>query len=269
MGGPGARADGPGEGRRQRLAIRLISDATHTLVEGEPGMRRRFIDWNLFHVEPRFASIRGRLRRLAAQRAAWLKSGARGHAIWDRPYAEALCDLARARQRFSQSLAAGFGELTRDVDWFSDLALHWRSGVGSLGEVLDRLEQTRESDAARGFTGLGASRDDFAFIQDGRRWVGSRGETKVVGSLLQLAAQQVVEAAGNNSAVWLVDDLAAELADDSQQRLFEILQAGAMQILLTALPDRAPAADGPVFHVEQGRVTPAQAPNRRPLLSVI
>jgi recombinational DNA repair ATPase RecF len=120
--------------------------------------------------------------------------------------------------------------------------------------LVGRLREAREADVQRGFTSVSGSRDDFRLLQGGRRWVGSRGESKVVGVLLQLAGQAVVEESGGPSAVWLVDDLAAELSDESCHRLFAAIQQRAPQVLLTALPGKAPRSFASMFHVEQGAV---------------
>ena len=37
---------------RRRFYVRLIADNSQQLLEGQPGLRRLFLDWNLFHVEP-------------------------------------------------------------------------------------------------------------------------------------------------------------------------------------------------------------------------
>jgi DNA replication and repair protein RecF len=217
-------------------------------------MRRRFVDWNLFHVEPRFGEWRADFRRVASQRNAWLRAGARGPAVWDRAYAEGMARIEAARQGFAARLAESFSVLTTEIEWFQGLQLEWRSGLGDAEDSLSRLEDARETDRRRGFTALGLSRDDLAITADGHRWAGSRGEAKIVGVLLQVAAQRIVDALIGLPALWLVDDLSAELADASSDRLLEIVSADATQLIVTSLPGRMFESVGPSFHVEQGSV---------------
>jgi len=258
----GAKGDGPGVGLSHRLQVRLVSEATHTLVEGEPSIRRRFVDWNVFHVEPGFGALRARYRRVGAQRNAWLRAGGKGHPVWDRPYAQVLAELAAARAGFVRSMATAVEALTAEIGWYEELGLEWRTAVGDADETLERLRGARDADVQRGFSGVGPSRDDLRVNLGGRRWVGSRGETKIVGVLLQLAAQAVVQSVTGRHAVWLVDDLSAELGDDASARLADILTQRADQVILTALPGRQPLRWRAMFHVEQGAVQPSPRPLR-------
>ena len=223
-------------------------------------MRRRFVDWNLFHVEPRFGGWRACFKRVASQRNAWLRAGARGPAVWDRPYVETMAEIEAARRGFAQRLADSFSGLTADIEWFQGLRLEWRSGLGDVEDSLSRLEAARATDRRRGFTGLGLSRDDLAITADGHRWAGSRGEAKIVGVLLQLAAQRIVDTMIGLPGLWLVDDLSAELADVSCDRLLESVRARAPQLIMTALPGRALQSAESLFHVEQGVVRPVTSP---------
>jgi len=252
--GTGYSKEGQGSSRRRPFLVRLVCDATPALVEGEPSMRRRFVDWNLFHVEPRFGEWRAGFRRVASQRNAWLRAGARGPAVWDRAYAEGMAQIEAARQGFADLLSDSFSTLTADIEWFQGLRLEWRSGLGNVEENLSRLEDARATDRRRGFTALGLSRDDLAITADGHRWAGSRGEAKIVGVLLQLAAQRIVDSQSALPALWLVDDLSAELADASSDRLLGIISAEAPQLIATALPGRVFQSVGSLFHVEQGIV---------------
>jgi recombinational DNA repair ATPase RecF len=91
------------------------------------------------------------------------------------------------------------------------------------------------------------------------RWSGSRGQGKVVGVLLQIAAEEVVAEATTARAVWLVDDLDAELSMDWSSRLLTILSDHAEQMLVTSLPGKIAPKEGEgvadrMFHVEHGAV---------------
>ena len=41
----------------EKLHVRLIAENSQTLLEGGPAVRRLFLDWNLFHVEPRYFDL--------------------------------------------------------------------------------------------------------------------------------------------------------------------------------------------------------------------
>lgn len=242
------------------LPVRLICETTHALVDGEPSLRRRFLDWNLGLVEPDARGLFARFRRVAAQRNAWLRAGGFAKAVWDRAYAESLSALLERRLRLITQLDQGFHRLASSSGWFDDLSLHWEGPAADAREIEAKLEAMLEADRERGFTYLGASRGDFCFRANGMRWAGSRGQGKVVGTLLQMAADSAVSEASGAQSVWLVDDIDAELGSDWVVRLLETLRTQGRQMLVTALPGKAVLEDGwrmgdQMFHVEQGSVT--------------
>jgi DNA replication and repair protein RecF len=242
-----------------QLPVRLICESTHALVEGEPSLRRRFLDWNLGLSEQDAVQVFSRFRRAAAQRNAWLRAGGRGRAIWDRAYADTLAELLERRLGMLARLDDGLQRLVRGTGWFEELSVDWEGPDADALAILTKLEAMRDADRERGFTYLGASRCDFALRSDGSRWVGSRGQGKVAGTLLQLAADQVVSEATGASSVWLVDDIEAELGADWVVRLLEMLRQHGRQMVVTSLPGKAALRDGrcaedQMFHVEQGRL---------------
>lgn len=248
----------PAVGGRDRLSVRLISAATPTLVEGDPSLRRRFIDWTLFHVEHRFPSLWSDFRRVSAQRNAWLRSGGTGAAVWDQPYAELMGQLGQLRRTLAEQLAGRFVEVREGLDLLPGLILRWDAPPDDPAVLTEQLATSRPADIARGHTWLSPARADLSFRLHGCRWLGSRGESKVAGILLQLAAERVRRSACSMASVWLVDDVGAELATELSRRLVTAIQAEAAQVWLTALPNadlaRFPPERVRLFHVEQGRV---------------
>lgn len=242
------------------FSVRLLGSAMQDLIEGDPSLRRRFIDWNLFHVEPGFHVLRQRYRRLSMQRNAWLSAGGHGHPVWDQEYATVVESIAHARTAFVDQLGSAFLQLRSQFSAMSNLELFWRSGLPSESELMTYLADHRQADINRGHTYLSPSRAHLSLRTTEGPWVGSRGQNKLVGVLLQLAADQVVREQGGESAVWLVDDLQAELDVPTQAVLLGMVFTVADQVLVasldgssasTRLLDSVPFV---VFHVEQGRV---------------
>jgi len=247
--------------------VRLIGASMQLLLEGEPGLRRRFVDWNLFHVEHRFQSVRARYRRVAAQRNAWLKGGGGGKPVWDLEYASVLSEIAALRAHLLGSLARAFQQVARNYPAAQGLSLEWRSGLPAAVDIPAWLDSHLDADIARGYSFLSSARGDFHFFQDSMAWVGSRGENKLVGILLQLAAEQVVFEQIGERAVWLIDDLGAELDRATQEKLLAQLINAGDQALVTSLDEPAiptpQARTTAVFHVEHGAVAQTDpAPDR-------
>lgn len=247
-----AQSTGPG------FLVRLVGSSMHTLLEGDPTLRRRFLDWNVFHVEPQFGGLRQRFRRAAAQRNAWLKAGGAGRPVWDQDYAAVLSQVAKFRQRFVEALSIAFVELASEFPAVSGVGLEWRSGLSEGLDIVAWLIEHRAADVARGYSFLSPARADFHLAKDGAPWVGSRGQNKLAGILLQVAADRVVSNVLGRRAVWLVDDPGAELDVETQGRVLPLLYEAADQLIVASLSaapaDVASRCSVRVFHVEQGKV---------------
>lgn len=244
---------------RRRLHVRMIAGNSQQLLEGSPPLRRLFLDWNLFHVEPDYGRILSDLKKATAQRNAWLRSGACGPAAWDHDY----CRLAEAISRQRTKLVHWMAEFIRGIapqfGLNQGVGLHyhegWPAGKGSLHDLL--AGSVRE-DALRGYTLYGPSRGDLSVSCCDRNSSSSRGEAKLLVFLLQLAAQNFWANHQGPSTVWLLDDLEAELDRRAIQTILAALDQLSAQVFVTAIADRNQRplghSDGPVFHVEQGKL---------------
>ena len=93
---------------------------------------------------------------------------------------------------------------------------------------------------------------------EGLRRIRSRGQTKVIVSLLQFAAHNVCQSKGCGACIWLLDDLAAELDSKAFGTLWSLFLGADGQVFVTGL-DTIPRSfvgstldSGRVFHLEQG-----------------
>ncbi|MBK1647957.1 DNA replication/repair protein RecF [Rhabdochromatium marinum] len=232
--------------------VRLISDSIYQLVEGSPELRRRFIDWNLFHVEPGYGKLMRQYRRTASQRNAWLRAGAWGPAVWDQHYVALCRRVEQYRQAFCDALNERLADMSSGLAVCEGgLKLKWLAGFNSETLEVD-LQRMHAADKKRGFTFLSPDRTDFQVLAPKRPGLGSRGENKTAAILLQLVASRVMSG-DNRTDIWLVDDLGSELAAENAQSLLQhILQQG-QQVFLTALKPETVDV-GRLFHVEQGIV---------------
>ena len=95
------------------MPVHVIDPNIHSLIEGSPRDRRRFLDWGVFHVEHGYLEVWRRYRRTLGQRNAALKLG-RGSAVWDASLLEAGTEVDFARRRYAGDLVAaleGLGEV--------------------------------------------------------------------------------------------------------------------------------------------------------------
>ncbi|MGO4781259.1 DNA replication and repair protein RecF, partial [Lysobacter sp. 2RAB21] len=80
-------------------------------------IRRRYLDWGLFHVEHDFTPLWRRYTRALKQRNALLKARARDGQLdaWDRELAESGEPLTRRRQQYLDELQPRFAALAAEL----------------------------------------------------------------------------------------------------------------------------------------------------------
>jgi DNA replication and repair protein RecF len=245
----------------QYLPVQVITPEAHQLLADGPQQRRKYLDWGLFHVEPRFFPTWQNYHRILKQRNAALRRNQREADIraWDGQLLEYAETLTAQRQAYVEALQPWLAQYANTLLGQVPLFRYregWRNGE-QLGAV---LQQGLAADRERGHTRFGPHRADLAIqagtirVQD----VYSRGQQKLLVCVLRLAQiRHLAEAAGIESVV-LIDDLAAELDTCHRERLFEVLEDSGAQLFITAtdaglLPVRA-RQQGKTFHVEHGQV---------------
>ncbi len=94
------------------LPVQIIDPEIHRLIEEGPSRRRRFLDWGVFHVEPRFVDDWQRFQQALKQRNAALKSRQARQVItaWDGDVVRYGESLSMARSRYVELLAESRGE---------------------------------------------------------------------------------------------------------------------------------------------------------------
>jgi DNA replication and repair protein RecF len=239
------------------MPVHAIDPSMHALVEGGPSERRRFLDWGVFHVEPRYLETWKRYRRVLSQRNAALKRGAAGAELqpWSQALVEAGAEVDASRSAYLARLApyvTAFGErlLARP------LTLDYRRGWPTDEDFEHALVAGEARDRQSGNTEAGPHRAEVV-LRLGERRVhdeASRGQQKLTAAALVLAQVAVETLNRPSRSVLVVDDPAAELDAQSLGRLLAAMEDLPAQLIFTALSPThlPPPADQPVFHVERG-----------------
>jgi DNA replication and repair protein RecF len=253
----------------QIAPVQVLNNDTFEMLVGGPSFRREFLDWGLFHVEPRFFPLWRLSKRALKQRNSLIR-----HGKIDRPQLELW---SREYARYGEEL-----DVLR-ADYFSRLWLYCQATLADLSPaVSDRLEvayyrgwskdqsledlliEGLESDIRQGFTRVGPHRADLKVTvgANAAADVLSRGQLKIVVAGFYLAQAQLVKELTAKRSIFLVDDLAAELDKRHRQQFCSRLEQMGQQVFVTCI-DRndlmecwqgleSPA----MFHVEQGSVSP-------------
>lgn len=246
------------------LAVVSFDPGSHALISGGGEMRRRYLDWGLFHVEQEFLPLWRRYSRALKQRNALLKTRARPTEldVWDSELAAAGEPLSRRRQAYLDALAPHLSALLGE--WAPALgggALQYSPGWKREDwSLADALLLARDRDLVTGHTSVGPHRADWS-IQFGAlsgREALSRGQTKLVALAALLAqAEQYAGQCGEWPVVAL-DDLASELDRVHQRRVLQRLLGCGAQVFITGTEVPSGLGDlgaAPLrFHVEQGQI---------------
>ncbi len=261
--GTRARADGEPVGSLADLSlafpVQVIDPEIHKLIEEGGRRRRRWLDWAVFHVEPRFADWWLRYSRALRQRNSALRNSPAQTRAWD-PELSALGEsLTGARRGVVERLQPHWREVLAALDCPATDLQYFQGWTAHL-PLAEALVASAARDHARGITHPGPHRADLLLRVGGKpaREVLSRGQQKLVAVALTVAQLRLFRELSRDSPTLLLDDPAAEL-DSAHLRHFvgEIARLGC-QLLITALQPETAAFGVPdrVFHVEQGGVRP-------------
>lgn len=267
----------------------LFAPEDLSIVKGDPGERRRFVDTLLTQRRPRLAGVRADYERVLKQRSALLKSAAalrrqRGSGaadlstlqVWDGHLARTGAELVAGRvellgelvPRLSTvyaelapssapvrstyvSAVTRFGVDPAEVVAAGDDAARWSSMLSAA------LHEGRDAEIERGQCLVGPHRDDIA-LQLGElpaRGYASQGESWSLALALRLASFDLLAEQSDSPPVLLLDDVFAEL--DSRRREHLVGRMGdAEQVIVTAaVPADVPTGLGGAHYlVAEGTV---------------
>ena len=239
------------------LPVQAIDPEIHKLIDQGPELRRRWLDWLVFHVEPTFAAHWARYNRALKQRNAALRTSASEIDAWDTELIRSGEELTRARRKALERL------LPRLKDTFErfgglDVSVSFMTGWAADTSLADSLAAHAERDRARGTTTSGPHRADVVLRRQHRvaRETLSRGQQKLTAVAMVISQLQLLQDELNLRAALLLDDPAAELDEKNLHRLFEELASLRCQMIATSLTPETALFQAPkaTFHVEQGRV---------------
>ena len=245
------------------LPARFIGPDVHQLVSGLPAIRRSFMDWGLFHVEPESHRVMVDFRKSLRQRNAALQRNERLEVIrsLDPLFIQQAETLITLREQHILALRQFWPREIVDCLGVDEIQIEARSGIPNGMVLKEALTMRLDKDRNQGFTNYGPHRGDLMIRIHNRTGRGrlSRGQEKLVAIGLLLAQSALLQQEKNRSTVFLLDDLASELDTDSQTSVITSAKRQNAQFLITTLPGRpVPLKEEQVrrFHVKQGSITP-------------
>ncbi|MAZ39119.1 MAG: DNA replication/repair protein RecF [Legionellales bacterium] len=246
------------------LPVLLIHPNSYHLLDHGPKQRRQFIDWGLFHVERSFFSCWQNYHRLLKQRNAALKSRLSQDAIapWDYELSVLVTKLHEMRIRYLEQLTPEINIILDNLLQIKNLNFDYYQGWPKDLSITQALSMNFSKDFERGYSAYGIHRADLQ-IKIGKHPVHevlSRGQQKLLVIAMRLAQGMLLKKITQNSCIFLLDDITAELDLNRRNSVFSLLGQINAQVFMTLLDltgieiirQDIPSTS---FHVEHGIVT--------------
>ena len=248
-----------------------------SLVRGDPGVRRAYLDTLVVQRAPRFAGVHADYERVVRQRNSLLKSARASRLpaenlttldVWDERLVELGTEIIRARADLVDALrphvahayraVAGDDQTTRmslrlSIDGEQGDDASPPETVDDAARIADRfrarLTEVRRAELDRAVTLVGPHRDDLVLGLNRlpARGYASHGESWSYALALKLGSAEVLRAESiAGDPVLILDDVFAELDEGRRERLADAV-GGFEQVLITAavgadVPERLAAS---------------------------
>ncbi len=216
------------------------------LVKSGPSERRRFLDFAISGIRPRYMSALAVLTKVAAQKNALLKTtcGAETLSVWNEKMAGAAAAVSVMRTEYVKTLEIAAGKYLESLSGGREkigLALKRAAGFSedfsekeAFDFYLDLFESKAEQEIAAGMCLYGPQRDDLEiFVGDlPAKIYCSQGQQRSVILALKLAEGDISAECFGEPPVFLLDDIMSELDESRQKYIAE--QTEGRQVLITA-----------------------------------
>jgi DNA replication and repair protein RecF len=247
------------------LPIQLLNPDSRFMLLGSSKLRRQFIDWGVFHVEPLFLSHWQHAQRALKQRNAALKSHTAKALVqlWDNELIIAAQALNELRKTYVTNLIQVFSTIAANfLGESAAISLQYKPGWDETQGLNQILTQSLPRDLQLGYTQHGPHRTDLMIRINGNlaaQDILSQGQQKLLVYALQLAQGILLRQQTHKRCIYLLDDLPAELDASNRYKLAAALNTIDAQVFITGiereiLSDLCLAVDSKMFHVEQGEV---------------
>ena len=199
------------------MSVFAYSAARLEILRGAPEERRRFLDRGIASLNPAYLEDLGRYARVLRQRNALLQSGTTsGLDAWNAELIAAGDVLTKARAAYVEQLTNELAQIVAEHRYHvRDFGMLYRpSDAGDVGQL-------RPAELRARVTLAGPQRDRLDFITAGRpaAEVLSGGEMKMIVLFLKFAKLELFRRRFDEAALFLLDDVDAELDLDILEKL--------------------------------------------------
>ena len=215
------------------------------MVEGEPELRRDFVNRLMFHVKPETSTLNNTYNKALQQRNRSLRKKLPIEQLnnWTEQVLELGMKLSKEHYDFFKVLK----EVSIDyilneteennIKFLRGVNLHFISGWDTSKTMRKCFQDSLPKDMALGYTTQGPHRQDFVFSVDKKKAAAnlSRGQVKLLIILIFLSSYDVINRFSQRESLLLIDDIGSEMDEDNLKTLFNIISKDKNQVILTAI----------------------------------
>lgn len=243
--------------------VQAVSPLSYRFIDNTPDIRRKFLDWGVFHVEQSYPGIWRQFQRAVTQRNSMLSRGTDNRALsaWSQEYVKVSEKLDGFRQAYIEKLIGILQPIADTLLPDQALQVGYSPGWDRDKGLARLLEDNFIRDTERKYTYFGPQRADLVVRIRGSlaRDIASRGQKKLITFALYLAQATLQQEIGHREGLLLIDDLPSELDTKHLQLVLGVLSNLPMQVIVSCIDasqlgvieEEAKKR----FHVKQGRVT--------------
>jgi len=244
--------------------VQLIDSHCHELIEGGPSIRRKYLDWGIFHTAPDFLRIWRQYERILQQRNAALREQRSKKELdsWSFELISYTEQLDRLRREYSGRLIPLIQKTVAELLNISDVKITYYSGWDENQDYPTALSRSFARDSYLGHTQYGPHKADFKININNvpAKDFLSRGQQKLFVCAMIVARGTVLQMQANKQTIYLVDDLPSELDSLNQHCLIDLLSRQLTQVFVTTVQKEdeniyLTKSSMKMFHVEHGCVT--------------
>ncbi|GAC26749.1 DNA replication and repair protein RecF [Paraglaciecola mesophila KMM 241] len=248
------------------LPVQIFTPQSSDILLGAPKLRRKYIDWCLFHVEHSFLTCSSAYSKLLKHNNALCRKQQVGYANPQRVYWTDLLAqygsqltefrngmMTRLIPLITSNLAQFLPEFCVEISYYRG----WEKGL----ELNEALSKAADRDYKNGYISVGPHKADVRFRISGKpaHEVLSRGQLRMLVAALQLATTQCLMSYTQKTCIFLLDDVGAELDAAKREVFIDKLLESNTQLFVTAIEEHQlefidKYQNKKMFHVEHGQV---------------
>ena len=222
----------------------LINNFSLAFLESDKEVRRRFLDYFMFHVKHDYIESHRKFKKtLSTRNRALKKNNEEEINIWTKLLLEQAEKITADREEILNQVTSEvpqfFKKLPLDERWKdigNKLSLKFNRGWQE-GQLIEVLRSNFQEDMRRGFTKFGPQRFDLEIniLKEKAGDVLSRGEQKLLILLIFLCFGEFISEKIGKKVFYLVDDAAAELDEENLILAFKSLEKVNGQKIISAI----------------------------------